>query len=183
MNEDYITIFAIMPKEIYQTKELSPEDKLIAERLVYLCKKEGYSWITNKSLADMYGIKEDSVSQHITNLKNYGFIKCVYENNTHKKTNRTIYLTENLWNIKPNTGMLDNEQPTGSITGHNNNYKNKFNNNINTINPYSVDENGNEYWNGEKIENKGWDFNNQEDVKKYQELEEMMAEFRGNNNE
>ena len=128
MNEDYITIFAIMPKEIYQTKELSPEDKLIAERLVYLCKKEGYSWITNKSLADMYGIKEDSVSQHITNLKNYGFIKCVYENNTHKKTNRTIYLTDNLWNIKPNTGMLDNEQPTGSITGHNNNYKNKFNN-------------------------------------------------------
>ena len=57
MKEEYVTIFAVMPKEIYQTKDLSPEDKLIAERLVYLCKKEGYSWITNKALADMYGIK------------------------------------------------------------------------------------------------------------------------------
>ena len=69
MSDEYLTIFAIMPKEIYKTKELSPEDKLIAERLVYLCKKEGFSWVTNKTLADMYGIKEDSVSQHITNLK------------------------------------------------------------------------------------------------------------------
>ena len=38
MSDEYLTIFAIMPKEIYKTKELSPEDKLIAERLVYLCK-------------------------------------------------------------------------------------------------------------------------------------------------
>ena len=97
MKEEYVTIFAVIPKELYQTKALSPEDKLIAERLVYLCKKEGYSWITNKALADMYGIKEDSVSQHITNLKNYGFIKCVYSNETHSKSNRTIYLTEDLW--------------------------------------------------------------------------------------
>ena len=56
MKEEYITIFAVIPKEIYQTKDLSPEDKLIAERLVYLCKKEGYSWVTNKSLLNDEGI-------------------------------------------------------------------------------------------------------------------------------
>ena len=39
MKEEYVTIFAVIPKELYQTKALSPEDKLIAERLVYLCKK------------------------------------------------------------------------------------------------------------------------------------------------
>ena len=39
MSNEYLTIFAIMPKEIYKTKELSPEDKLIAERLVYLCRR------------------------------------------------------------------------------------------------------------------------------------------------
>lgn len=91
MKEEYITIFAVIPQEIYQTKELSPEDKLIAERLAYLCKKEGYSWVTNKALADMYGIKEDSVSQHITNLRNFGFIKCVYTNETHSKSKNHLF--------------------------------------------------------------------------------------------
>ena len=129
MKEDYVTIFAVMPKEIYQTKDLSPEDKLIAERLVYLCKKEGYSWVTNKSLADMYGIKEDSVSQHITNLKNYGFINCVYSNETHSKSNRTIYLTEDLWTKYRETNRFNNLDTIGSVTGHNNNYNYKNNNN------------------------------------------------------
>ena len=178
MNEDYITIFAIMPKEIYQTKELSPEDKLIAERLVYLCKKEGYSWITNKSLADMYGIKEDSVSQHITNLRNYGFIKCVYKNETHSKSNRTIYLTENLWNIKPNTGMLDNEQPTGSITGHNNNYnyKNNINYNIKeTLITYDTD--GVMLWNGKRCESEP------ASPEEIAEMEAMIKEIVGDSNE
>lgn len=56
MKEEYITIYAIMPSEIYSTKDLTAEEKLIAERITALCKKEGYAWISNKALADMYGI-------------------------------------------------------------------------------------------------------------------------------
>jgi len=62
MNDEYIRIFAIMPSEIYKTKDLTSEEKLIAERITALCKKEGYAWISNKALADMYGIRVDTVS-------------------------------------------------------------------------------------------------------------------------
>ena len=51
MKDDYIVIYAVVPKYIYETKELTPEDKLIAERIIYLCKKEGYCWITNRTLS------------------------------------------------------------------------------------------------------------------------------------
>ena len=40
--ENYIVIYAVVPKQIYETKLLTPEEKLIAERIIYLCKKEGY---------------------------------------------------------------------------------------------------------------------------------------------
>jgi hypothetical protein len=56
MNDNYIIIYAIMPSEIYKTKDLTSEEKLIAERITALCKKEGYAWISNKALADMYGV-------------------------------------------------------------------------------------------------------------------------------
>ena len=77
MKDDYIVIYAVVPKYIYETKELTPEDKLIAERIIYLCKKEGYCWITNKSIADMYNITVDTASKHIKKLEkigeNYGY--------------------------------------------------------------------------------------------------------------
>lgn len=51
MKDDYIVIYAVVPKYIYETKELTTEDKLIAERIIYLCKKEGYCWIKNRTLS------------------------------------------------------------------------------------------------------------------------------------
>ena len=67
MNDEYITMYAIVPSCLYKTKELTSGDKLIAERITALCKKNGYAWINNKTLALMYGIKEDTVSRHIRN--------------------------------------------------------------------------------------------------------------------
>ncbi len=179
MKEEYVTIFAVIPKELYQTKALSPEDKLIAERLVYLCKKEGYSWVTNKSLADMYGIKEDSVSQHITNLKNYGFIKCVYSNETHSKSNRTIYLTEDLWAKYRETNRFNNLDTIGSVTGHNNNYNYKNNNNNYNIKEPQItyDTDGVMLWHGKRCESE------QASPEEIAEMEEMLKGIVGDDNE
>lgn len=178
MNEEYLTIFAIIPKEIYRTKDLSPEDKLIAERLVYLCKKEGFSWITNKALADIYGIKEDSVSQHITNLRNYGFIKCVYENNTHRKSNRVIYLTEDIWTKYNDTNRFNNQEATSSRTGHNNNYnyKNNIKSNINNF-TITYDTDGVMIWNGKRCESV------QASPEEIAEMQAMIDEIVGDTNE
>lgn len=81
MKDEYIVIYAVVPKYIYETKELTPEDKLIAEHIIYLCKKEGHCWITNKSLAEMYHITIDTSSKHIKKLERFGLIKCVYDHN------------------------------------------------------------------------------------------------------
>ena len=48
--ENYIVIYVIIQKQIYETKLLTPEKKLITERIIYLCKKEGYCWIAKKDL-------------------------------------------------------------------------------------------------------------------------------------
>ena len=69
MKEENILIYAIIPAEIYKTKKLTSEEKLIAERITALCRNKGYSWITNKALATMYGIREDTVSKHIKKLE------------------------------------------------------------------------------------------------------------------
>ena len=102
MKNEYIMIYAIMPSYLYTTKELTGEEKLIAERITALCRQKGYSWISNKSLADMYGIREDTVSKHIKKLKDIGFIKCLYGKDTNNKSTRIIYLTNNIWDKYPN---------------------------------------------------------------------------------
>ena len=76
--ENYIVIYAIVPKHIYETKLLTPEEKLIAERIIYLCKKEGYCWITNKKLSEMYNITIEQYSTVLffggKNGENKGFV-------------------------------------------------------------------------------------------------------------
>ena len=89
--EDYIVIYAVVPKHIYETKLLTPEEKLIAERIIYLCKKEGYCWITNKRLSELYNITIETASRHIKKLEKIGLIKCIYDHND-KNTRRVIQL-------------------------------------------------------------------------------------------
>lgn len=185
MKEEYIKIYAIVPSYIYKTKELTSEEKLIAERITALCKKEGYSWVSNKILADMYGIKEDTVSKHIKSLKEIGFIKCEYSKDINGKSRRTIHLTDDVWAKETVIDSINNQKENGYISGHNNKYNNKKNNNINnTSGPIiGVDPDGVETWNGKRIESVAWDFNNPDDVKKYNEIVEDLKQFGGNDNE
>lgn len=125
--EENIIIYAVMPSYIYKTKKLTSEEKLIAERITYLCKKEGYCWITNKTLGEMYGIREDTVSKHIRKLKNFGFIKCTYSKNNQYKSNRTICLTNHIWDKYTSDTSINKQEDIGYIKGYNKNYKNKNN--------------------------------------------------------
>ena len=125
MNGEYIRIFAIMPSEIYKTKDLTSEEKLIAERITALCKKEGYAWISNKSLADMYGIRVDTVSKHIKHLIEYGYIKCIYGKNGNGNKKRTIYLSNNIWDNETIVNSTDNQSSMGYSSKYNNKYNKK----------------------------------------------------------
>ena len=121
MKDDYIVIYAVVSRYIYETKELTPEDKLIAERIIYLCKKEGYCWITNRSLAEMYHITVDTVSKHIKKLEKIGLIKCVYDHN-YKNTKRIIQLVEDIWNNWSIRDRLNNPNDIVHSNEHNNKY-------------------------------------------------------------
>jgi len=116
--EDYVVIYAIVPKYIYETKKLTPEDKLIAERIIYLCKKEGFCWITNKSLAEMYHITVETASRHIKKLEEIGLIKCIYDYNE-KKTRRVIRLVDNVWINWSNRGKSNNQTDIDQKVKHN----------------------------------------------------------------
>ena len=118
--EDYIKIYAIMPNSIYKTKKLTPTEKLIAERITALCKNKGYAWITNKSLADMYGIREDTVSKSIKKLEKYGFIKCNYNWQSETKSKRIVYLTNDIWAKYNDTSSINNQYNIDYMIYHNN---------------------------------------------------------------
>jgi DNA-binding MarR family transcriptional regulator len=107
--EDYIVIYAVVPKHIYETKLLTPEEKLIAERIIYLCKKEGYCWITNKRLSEMYNITIETASRHIKKLEKIGLIKCIYDHND-KNTKRIIQLVDDIWDWFNNVDSMTEEQ-------------------------------------------------------------------------
>lgn len=122
--KDYIVIYAIVPKHIYETKELTPEEKLIAERIIYLCKKEGYCWITNKKLSEIYNIKIETVSRHIKKLEKIGLIKCIYDYNN-KNTRRVIQLIDNIWDKWSKEYKSNNQNDNDYLIKHNNKINNK----------------------------------------------------------
>ena len=121
--ENYIVIYAIVPKHIYETKLLTPEEKLIAERIIYLCKKEGYCWITNKKLSEMYNITIETASRHIKKLEKIGLIKCIYDHND-KNTRRVIQLVDNIWDKWSIRDKSNNQEDIDYSIKHNNKYNN-----------------------------------------------------------
>ena len=170
MNDEYITIYAIIPSYLYKTKELTSEEKLIAERITALCRKEGYAWISNKSLAEMYGIKEKTASKHIKKLRDIGFIKCLYSQDINNKSNRVIYLMNNIWDKQASGGSLNKQYGIRYISEYNNNINNKYNNKNNNI---SYDADGLMLWNGKRCEsNRATD----EEIK---EMELLLSKYKG----
>ena len=124
MKDDYIVIYAVVPKYIYETKVLTPEDKLIAERIIYLCKKEGYCWITNRTLSEMYYITIDTASKHIRKLEKFGLINCIYDHND-KNTKRIIRLVDDICNKYSIRDRLNNPDDIVYLNRHNNKYNSK----------------------------------------------------------
>lgn len=146
--ENYIVIYAIVPKEIYETKLLTPEEKLIAERIIYLCKKEGYCWITNKRLSEMYNITIETASRHIKKLERIGLIKCIYDNND-KNTKRVIQLVDDVWTKWSIRDKSYNQDDIDYSVEHNNKYNKRNNYKYNSD---KIDKSPAPWWLGKEIE-------------------------------
>lgn len=171
--ENYIVIYAIVPKHIYETKLLTPEEKLIAERIIYLCKKEGYCWITNKRLSELYNITIETASRHIKKLEKIGLIKCIYDNND-KNTRRVIQLVDDIWtkwSIRDKSNNQDNIDYTDK---HNNKYNNR---NKYKYNSDKVDKTPVPWWLNEEIKSEP------ASPEEIEEMDRMIREITGDSDE
>ena len=166
--EDYIVIYAIVPKHIYETKLLTPEEKLIAERIIYLCKKEGYCWITNKKLSEMYNITIETASRHIKKLERIGLIKCIYDHND-KNTKRIIQLVDDIWTKWSTRDNSNNQYDIDYTDKHNNKYNNR---NKYKYNSDKIDKTPIPWWLDEEIEFE------EASPEEQAELEELLKPYR-----
>ena len=167
--EDYIVIYAVVPKHIYETKLLTPEEKLIAERIIYLCKKEGYCWITNKKLSEMYNITIETASRHIKKLEKIGLIKCIYDHND-KNTRRVIQLVDNIWDKWSIRDKSNNQEDIDYSIKHNNKYNNR---NKYKYNSDKVDKSPVPWWLNEDIKSEP------ATPEEQAEMEKMIREITG----
>ena len=167
--EDYIVIYAVVPKHIYETKLLTPEEKLIAERIIYLCKKEGYCWITNKKLSEMYNITIETASRHIKKLEKIGLIKCIYDHND-KNTKRVIQLVDDIWSKWSTRDKSNNQDYIDYTDKHNNKYnnRNKYKYNIDKVDKTPVP-----WWLNEEIKAEP------ASPEEIEEMERMIREITG----
>ena len=84
----------LIPKIIKLDKDLPATAKLLYGEMfnhVYEDGDEQYVMITNKQLAEMYGMKEDTVYRLLKKLKDRGYIKIGYVNEGTPLKERRIY--------------------------------------------------------------------------------------------
>lgn len=149
MNKDIITyIHSLIPASILRDNNLTSLEKLLLIEIISLCKQKGYCWATNKYFSDINNVSRTTISKSINNIASCNYIKIEYDNKNLNNSKRKIRLSEVL-NLELNSIK---ENLNTSIKETFKQYNKKNNNKINNI--YTEDEEGNEYWNGIKIENK-----------------------------
>lgn len=117
MGEHYI----IIPESVYTFYKPSPA--VLYGLLTSLSLKEGYCWISNKELSQLFNVDISTIKRLIKNLKRNNFIK------TEGKTKRKIYVltrgkSEPYKGQKITVARGTNEPLNGSKTSPNNNIYN-----------------------------------------------------------
>jgi DNA-binding Lrp family transcriptional regulator len=117
--DDY-SIF--IPPEIRKSRNLTPAQKLVLGALGILCKKHGFAWISNETLAQHLGMSKSTVKRSISSMKDMGILEIqlyTEENTTGRKIVLTRGVGSNLtWGgVKMNPGV--GSKCTPNITSDN----------------------------------------------------------------
>jgi DNA-binding MarR family transcriptional regulator len=83
-------------------KDLTPNAKLLYGEITALANKHGYCYASSQYFADLYGVKRQTVSSWISQLKKKGYIKVIIKSNYKRK----IYIEGVCQN--PDRGMSKN---------------------------------------------------------------------------
>lgn len=165
--EHFISL--VIPEAVLGDNRLTFLERVLLIEIVSLCKKNGYCWPTNKYFMDKFDYTKPTISKSISSLSKYNYIDIEINNSETNNSKRIIRLTEVL--KKRITSIQEN---INTSIQNNFNHDNKYNKNKKDIldNIYSVDDKGNEYWHGVKIESEKM---TDEEVK---ELEDLLKDFK-----
>lgn len=86
--------YAVIPADIRYDKTIKDKAKFLYAEITALCNKDGYCFASNKYFADLYGVRKETISRLLNDLKNKGYIeiKIEYDEQTKEVKRRLIYL-------------------------------------------------------------------------------------------
>ena len=166
-NINFINV--ILPISILGDNNLTPLERLLLISILSLCNEKGYCWATNEYFAELFNVRKQTISKSISSLSKNNYIELKFDNSEKNNSKRIIKTSEALTKIISGIKENMNTSVNKNLNQYNK-YNNKKKNIINEI--YTCDEEGNEYWNGKKIELKEA---TQEEI---EELENLLKEFR-----
>lgn len=164
-------IYSLIPISILRDNRLTSLEKLLLIQIISLCKQKGYCWATNKYFAELNNVSRTTISKSVNNIAASNYINLEYEkqnlNNSKRKIKLTPVLNNEIKRIKESFDTSFKEK----FKQYNKNKDNK----IDKI--YCVDDDGNEYWHGIKIEYKEASKEEQEEIRR------LMKEIQTNRKE
>ena len=149
--------YAIIPADVRYDKRLKPLARLLYGEITALCNEKGYCWASNSYFAELYEVSDITISRYISELKEYGYIKCVYDKTQENIDKRKIYIIPSYQNGQDGINKNDNTVLTkqsipsyqngqdgiNRIVKHNNT-NNNTNNNTESVYETHAHENKNE---------------------------------------
>ena len=81
-----------IPAEVLLHPKLSPTEKLLFGLIKNLAYTEQGCWATNKWLGAMIGVKGQTITNGVSKLEKYGFIKVTYSRRANGNQKRTIFV-------------------------------------------------------------------------------------------
>ena len=84
--------YAIIPADVRYDKRLKPLARLLYGEITALCNEKGYCWASNSYFAELYEVSDITISRYISELKEYGYIKCIYDKTQENIDKRKIYI-------------------------------------------------------------------------------------------
>lgn len=165
--EPFISL--VIPEAVLGDNRLTFLERVLLIEIVSLCKKNGYCWPTNRYFMDKFDCTKQTISKSISSLSKYNYIDIEINNSEKNNSKRIIRLSEVL-----NKRITSIQENTYASIQNNFNCYNKYKNNkkdiLNDI--YTVDDEGNEYWHGVKIESEKMT------VEEVKELEDLLNNFK-----
>lgn len=124
------SFYAVIPATVRYDNELSSSEKLFYAEVTAMSQKEGYCWASNSYFAELYNVKNPTISMWVKSLKEKGHIVVEYERKGKEIVKRNIYPIQKI----PNQVVRKSKEGSQKIeTGWSENRKENITS-INTIN-------------------------------------------------